>query len=56
MNKPLLYDMSRCYGDKCDKKERCKRYLTMAIDDPRLLSYVLTMVRNGVCDNIIEDK
>jgi hypothetical protein len=56
MTKPLPYDMSRCYGDQCDKKERCKRFLTMAIDEPRLLSYVLTMVRNGVCNDMIEDK
>ena len=46
--------MSRCYGQECDKKQKCKRYLTMAIDEPRLLSYVLTMARNGVCDNMIE--
>jgi hypothetical protein len=56
MTKPLPYDMSRCYGDNCDKKERCKRFLTMAIDEYRLLSYVLTMVKNGVCNDMIKDK
>lgn len=56
INKPLTYDYSRCYGLDCDKKEQCHRYLTMAIDEPRLLSYVLTSIHNGVCDNMIEDK
>lgn len=56
MNKPLLYDYSRCYGQYCDKKEQCKRYLTMKIDEPRLLSYVLTFMHDDVCDDFIEDK
>jgi hypothetical protein len=56
MNKPLPYDISRCYGQDCKVKLNCNRFLTMAIDEPRLLSYVLTMVRNGVCDYMIEDK
>jgi len=56
MNKPLPYDYSRCYGDKCDKKDKCQCYLTMKIDPPRLLSYVITYMKNGVCNDFIEDK
>ena len=56
MTKPLPYDMHRCYGKECDKKDQCQRFLTIPIDDPRLLSYVASMVRNGVCNDMIEDK
>lgn len=56
MTKPLPYDMSRCYGDQCDKKEQCQRYLTMNLYEPGFLSYVLTLMRNGVCKDMIEDK
>ena len=56
MTKPLPYDYSRCYGDKCDKKEQCQRFLTMVIDEPRLLSYTPPMIRYGACDAFIKDK
>jgi len=39
MNKPLLYDLSRCYGVSCAKKDRCQRYLTIVIDTPGLYAY-----------------
>lgn len=56
MNKPLPYDYSRCYGIECDKKEQCCRYLTMKIDPLVTLSYFATLMRNCVCNDMIEDE
>ncbi|MDD1625979.1 MAG: hypothetical protein LUQ26_00670 [Methylococcaceae bacterium] len=45
--KPLMRDLSRCYGDLgkevCEDREQCLRFLTMRIDLPDVLSYVLTL-------------
>lgn len=56
MTKPLPYDYSRCFGQNCKIKENCQRYLTLAIDEPRLLSCFVTLQQNGVCNGFIEDK
>lgn len=55
---PLLFDITRCYGQHCNKKQQCRRFTTMRIDPPALLSYANTLIndRNGICDEFIEDK
>jgi len=46
-NQALMRDLSRCYGDLgkevCEDREQCLRFLTMRIDLPDVLSYVLTL-------------
>jgi hypothetical protein len=42
--KPLSKDLTRCNGDSCPDKNRCKRYMTQVIDDTDgLYSYMSNM-------------
>lgn len=51
MSKPLPFDITRCYGQGCDQKETCRRFLSINLDkqyhgdgDTRWVSYVDTLV------------
>jgi len=58
----LKNDLTRCYGYECNLKRQCQRYLTIAIDNPGLYSYMgamcsVSMFSNYVtkkCDNYID--
>ena len=39
----LRNDYQRCYGNNCDIKANCKRFVTIDIDVPGLYSYAATM-------------
>lgn len=59
---PLNNDMSRCYGVGCEKKESCRRFLTIEVDDERdangwpiVRSYAATLLDKSTmnCDEFI---
>lgn len=54
--KPLPNDICRCYGQDCDRKLICQRYMTIRIDAPNTVrSYSLSMMDdNGQCKAFIE--
>ena len=53
--RPLLNDMTRCYGHHCSKNKQCHRYTTMRVDPPVILSYVKTMIDDqGHCESFIQ--
>jgi hypothetical protein len=51
--KPMLFDMTRCYGHDCDRREECYRYSTMRVDPDRPLWYTSTAMEDGSCDSFI---
>ena len=56
---PLRKDFTRCYGDRCEVKESCHRFLTIAIDPVGLMSYALRLHQVGdvdECDYYMEFK
>ncbi len=41
--RPLPNDYQRCYGQNCDIKTKCRRFLTIDIDALGLYLYTATM-------------
>lgn len=55
---PINNDLTRCYGDRCEIKESCHRFLTIAIDPVRVLYYAtrLHQEKDAECDDYMEFK
>jgi hypothetical protein len=52
--KPLLDDYTRCYGQGCEGKNSCWRYLTIKVDPPGVvLRYSNNLATDGMCEDRI---